>query len=220
MLQDLKTEGITLKVVPYQEKAAIVTLFTPLGGLLTCFAKQLRGVSALVQGEWVVTKRTKGLPLLAAETVTSRFPTIRSSYAHMQAAGEMARLVLQTQQANKEAALLYQLLIDNLHKLHDFCHPETLSLSFSLKLLRLEGIWYHEPLCAACHKPLAQMVIYNGEPLCERHASQVGIRFDINETELVHQLALSRSYSTLKSLLLSPHLQKSLRETILNLLNL
>lgn len=136
------TVGILLQAIPYLGQKKILKVFTPEEGLLSFFAQSTK-LDPFCIAEWVYRKKSQKemYPLLDASLIDPLLH-LRSDYATLSAAGQMAKDLLQTQLPHKKAPELFKLVVLYLQRLSDA--PATLLASFRLKLLHHEGLLSHE----------------------------------------------------------------------------
>lgn len=194
-----KTEGILLQSIAYLGEQRILKVFTPQGGLLSLIAKK-RGLTSLTipfcLAEWVFRKGKEEIHLLQDGTVLDDFYELKREYAVLNAAGQMARDLLQTQLPGKRGSELYALFHSYLKRLPEFGNPAVLNMSFRLKLLLHEGLLSLDLQCAQC--TAAALNLSGGESTCSLHTTHPNISFSREEWESLHLLGLGRKFSLMR----------------------
>jgi DNA repair protein RecO len=141
-----RVEGIVLRTTPFKENHRIITLFTPMAGLISFMAKRVKTPEKLVllspfsQIEVIYRKKLSDLYLLKDGSLIADNLFLREKWDYLDIAGKMAQIVLHSQLPGKPAPLLYALFIACLKQLPHFEEPAGLLLLFYLKLLSHEGI--------------------------------------------------------------------------------
>ncbi|CAM0117692.1 DNA repair protein RecO [Rhabdochlamydiaceae symbiont of Dictyostelium giganteum] len=146
-MSEIKTEGIILKTIPYQEKQTIVTLFTLDQGMVTLFVRQSKKskhqslINPLSHID-VVYQRIKTTELLSFKEglMIENHYFLREKWSFLEAAGKMTSAILFTQLPGKSAPQLYQLLLACLKQIPRFASSSVLITLFYLKLLTYEGV--------------------------------------------------------------------------------
>lgn len=208
-------EGIVVQVAPFQEVDALYTVYTPSLGLvklvhnfaLTSSGRKKGVLSPLNQAEFVYRKTSSELLTCKEFTILEPHTKLRENLIWMEAGGHLLQVVRQTQPFGKSSPKLYQLLLaylDNIPKVDD---PKILIASFKLKVLRYEGLIAFDNRCCLCDKLLDEMDYDLGQFYCAEHAPQEGLHFNVEESQIVFVLALTRSLSDLKLLLLDATLE-------------
>ena len=143
-----QTEGITLRSIEYKERQRILTLFTKECGLVSLIIKGLSPKKPLLLtlstpfciADFHYLKGRSDLHHFQDATLTDPLTSLRTSFSHLTAAGEMASAILSSQLPEKKSPSLYLLLKAYFLHLHAFPEPPLLSVSFQLKLLLHEGL--------------------------------------------------------------------------------
>lgn len=143
-----QTEGIVLRSLEYKERQRIITLFTKKSGLTTLIIKGLSpkkphlmalSTPFCIAEFHYLTGRSE-IHHFQDATLLNNLSSLRTSFAHLRAAGEMASSILSSQLPEKKTPSLYRLLKAYFLHLHAFPEPFLLSTSFQLKLLLHEGL--------------------------------------------------------------------------------
>lgn len=144
----IRIEGLIIREFPFQEYDRIVSLFTPIEGLIKLFVKGSRltkkghchPTAALNVVEAVYTQgRSELYPCRQIEVINNNLK-LRQNLPTLEAACDMLQTILSTQLPGKAAPELYQLLLIYIKKLPEMKDPHILSCSFRLKTLRYEGL--------------------------------------------------------------------------------
>jgi DNA repair protein RecO (recombination protein O) len=201
-----KTEGVTLKAVPYKDGEKILSVFSKENGLATFIIKKLslkkpellNGANLFCLSEFVYLKGQREIYFLKDLTLLNSHLFLREDLSYIEQAALMARALCDSQLPNKKAPELYELFKKYLLKIPEFKNELTLAYSFILKLLLHEGLLHLTGSCSRCPKQTASL--FQGEPLCQDHAPAYALNFIPEEIELLKILAYSRSFSELKNL--------------------
>lgn len=218
-----KAEGIVVKSIPYRNDDCILTLFTPLKGLMPLFlrngykAKKHAGSGALSPLSVVEIIYTNGRGELypcREISVVRHHLELRKNLSILQTACEILQLISRTQQPDKPAPELYQLLLLYLSKLPEITHPDVLASSFLLKLLRYEGVFPLLSHCSVCSALLQDTWIDACEPFCRPHAPSGAWHLTQEERHLVETLAYCRDFKQISSLALPSLLSQKISSHI------
>ncbi len=201
-----------LRSQDYKESHRIITLFTPSGlislivrGISRKNARLLSLTTPFCHGEYHFRRGRGELFSFRDGSVLDDHINLRNSLKSLQTAGSLANAVLSSQLAGKPAPALF-LLYKAYHKqIPHFKNPETLFASFTLKLLKYEGLLTISPTCAHCDGP-TPLLLHEGESLCSEHPINGGFRFSPPEWEALLTLANSSQFSSLSDLILPPSL--------------
>lgn len=142
-----KCEGIVLRSFPFKEREQILTIFTKEQGILSLILKKfskknqfLALATPFTEGEFFYHKGNSTLYRFQDGTVFNEHLFLRNEWKYLELAGEMIRLLIQSQLPEKPAPVLYQIFSAYLKQIPHFPHQTTLLGSFILKLLQHEGI--------------------------------------------------------------------------------
>lgn len=180
-----KSKGIVLRAIPFKERDRILTLFTETSGMVSLIVNGLGKknhslglVTPLTEGEFLYLKGNSTLYRFQDGTIVNEHLTLRTEWKYLETAGEMTRLLVQTQFPEKPAPTLYRLFSAYLKQIPHFHHQTTLLASFILKLLQHEGM-----LPSTEFDPLLQIRSFN--VLKEILLSQE----DLNKIQSLHYFA-------------------------------
>ncbi len=163
--------------------------------------------------EWVYQKKgSKDLYRLRDASLLDPLLLLRTSYSHLTAASAIARNILASQMSLQSAPNLYALLQSYLQRLAQFDNPNTLSLSFVLKLLTHEGLLSIRPQCALCNNEA--LAIKEGESLCHDHSSLQDVFFSSEEWKTVLLLTHAKQFSLLQQIEISDPLEEKITESV------
>jgi DNA repair protein RecO (recombination protein O) len=209
-----RTEGIVMQVLPFQEKDAIFTVYTPDLGIVKFFLKyayssQKKGAlpSPLTLAELIYRKSSSDLLNCKEASILESFPKLREKLSCMEAGGNLLQALRQSQPPGKPSPPLYQLLVTYLGKLTQVDDPRILAASFKLKILRYEGVLAFSNRCGVCHQLLKNLFFYDGEFFCLDDAPEGAIEFEVEEGQMLFVMGLTQSFSDLKHLLLTTKLE-------------
>lgn len=149
-MEQIKTEGIVINAIPFRNYDCILTVFTPLEGLITLFFRGAyrskkgngSGVTTPLSVVDLVYAKGKGDLYTCVEIVViNHHLPLRSNLAILEGACDMIKAISKTQLPGKSSPELYQLLLIYLAKLPSVTFPQVLTCSFRLKILRYEGLF-------------------------------------------------------------------------------
>jgi DNA repair protein RecO (recombination protein O) len=218
-METLKMEGIVIRAVPYRNDDCILTVFTPLQGLIPLFLRSgykskkhvsSGALSPLSVVEIVCTKGRGELYPCQEIAVVRHHLKLRENLAMLESACRMLQMIGTTQQPDKSAPELYQLLLVYLDRLPEMSSPDILSHSFYLKLLRYEGIFPLLSHCSICSVLLQDTWLHANEPFCLPHAPVDAMHLSPEERHIMESLAYCRDFKQLSSLVLSPQLSQKI----------
>lgn len=144
-----ETEAIVLKSLDYKDHERILTLFSKSEGLVSLIVKgvtptnfqKLTLTTPFVQAQFFFVRGKSELLRYRDSTLLDEHAELRSSLAHLQAAGAMAKALLKTQLPGKPSSALYALFSSYLKQLSKV-DPHTIATSFLLKMLQHEGLFH------------------------------------------------------------------------------
>lgn len=146
---EIRSEGITLKSLPYQGGSEILTIFTRDHGMVRLFVRSARrstrfpaAITAPFTRATLIwnQKNNDSLPQLIEGEVVDQYLKVRKELAPIQAAAAMARAILLSQLADRPVPDLYRLFVTYLKAIPETNNLSALTASFTLKLLRHEGL--------------------------------------------------------------------------------
>lgn len=220
-MQTFEIEGLVLRVTPFQEKNAVVSLFTP-HGLLSCFTylskQQSQRISPLTFGSFLVSfKEESNLYRLKSYHINESYPEYRQSLLKLEIAANIVKTIQTTQQEHNAAAPLFELTKKYLYKLKHSKNPKILELSFLLKLLKYEGLLGTSSSCSTCEsKTLSSFV--EGSFFCETCTPTPEFTMELDEAIIVEKLIMGRSFETFQNLTLKEATVERLLEQCLRTL--
>jgi DNA repair protein RecO (recombination protein O) len=218
-MEKFKTEGVVINAIPFRNYDCILTLFTPIDGLIKLF---YRGAYSSKKGsgsgttnplsivEIVYTKGRGDLYSCIEISVINHHLGLRNHLPTLEAACEMLKCISATQMPGKIAPDLYQLLLIYLGKLPQMENPQTLITSFRLKLLRYEGLLALLSHCSVCSGLIDEVWIYKSEAFCCPHTPLKALSFTKQERSQVEYLAFCRDLSQLSNIEVSTVLSKKI----------
>ncbi|MBI2742612.1 MAG: DNA repair protein RecO [Chlamydiales bacterium] len=147
-----ETEGIVLKCLEYKDRERIITVFTKENGLVSLIVKgvwagshdKLSATTPFCQAQYIFKRGRSDLLRYHESSILYEHLELRSHYSHLEAAGLMAKTLLDSQLPGRPSHALYALFERCLKQIPHFSHPQTLTSSFLLKMLLLEGLISHE----------------------------------------------------------------------------
>lgn len=140
-------EGIILRVTPYGDSDQIASLFTLQEGKIQAITRarsKKSGQETLspllrVEGSLIATRTS--LYRAEAFSICDSYPPLRTTYRLLQHGCLLLQAIDTSQQGQKTAPKLYQLLSYYLKRLHELEQSENGVSSFYLKILRHEGLF-------------------------------------------------------------------------------
>jgi hypothetical protein len=140
-----QTEGIILKVLPFQDHDQIATLITPHSGIVKILLKKNQNnssaVSPLIRGEFSLWIGKGDLHRCQQWTLIDSYAASRLDMDRLNASCSILKAIRDTQMPGKEAENLYILLIRYLEAINKTPVPLVFASSFLLKLLIYEGLF-------------------------------------------------------------------------------
>lgn len=218
-MEKFNTEGIVVNAIPFKNYDCILTLFTPLEGVIKLF---VRGAYSSKRGggsgittplsvvEVVYTKGRGDLCSCEEVAVINHHLPLRRNLGMLEAACEMLQVISTTQQPGKAAPDLYQLLLMYLNKLPQVIFPLAISSSFKLKLLRYEGMLAFLSHCSVCAELLNEAWIHENEAYCYSHMPAAALSLTRGEREAVEVLSFCRDFGLLANMNVSGLLVKKI----------
>jgi DNA repair protein RecO len=208
-----RTQGIVLRSLDYKDNQRIVTAFTPIG-LISLIVKSIaKKNSALTTpfcvAEFVLRKGRSDLRFFLDGTVLDSHISLREKLPSLQAAGNLAQVILSSQLQGKSSYDLYALFRCYLKQIPSFESPASLVASFQLKLLGYEGLLALSSSCNRCPSKRAEF-LSKGESLCAAHPLEEGFSFSQEEWPLLQQLYHAKQYSALRSLTMPAHMPQKI----------
>ena len=151
-----KDEGVVLKAIKLGEADRILTIYTRYNGKVDAVAKGIRKTKSRFGGRLepftrvdLMLYRGRNLDTITGADIVDPFKNIRTDYASLTAAAEVAELVDKVTPDRERALPVYALLVSALKAL-TAVGPSTVVPAFYVKLLSISG--YHPQLrmCASC----------------------------------------------------------------------
>ena len=136
----IKTKGIVLRAIRYNDTQEIHTLFTDELGLVSLITKTQKkeNLPPLYEGEFVLKKGKNFFQLIEAKQ-TAFHHKIRESLDTIETAFKLIHVLLKSQMPLKSAPALYALFCAFLKQLPNIKNQRTLTAVFTAKLLFHEG---------------------------------------------------------------------------------
>lgn len=213
-----KTEGIVLRSLPYQDKSRIVTVFTNCYGVLQFIIKgisakrtdKLALSSPLCQGEYLFYRGKSSLMHFIDGSVLSEHLQLRTKIQYIQAAANLAQIILASQLPQKPVPKVYQFFYRCLRAIPYFEDTSVLTNSFCIKLLKQEGLLVLQPLCSRCKNEAR--ALHHGESFCSLHAPEFSFRFSQEQWNTLLVLAHATTFSQLQDLISSKDLNEKINQ--------
>lgn len=138
------TEGIVLQVIPYGNEEQILTLFTPLAGIIKVFCKRSvhkgQRFMPLTLTETIYRERKSEICACEEIILLNAFLSLRQTYSLLQGGCDLLRVIYGTQMVGKPAPQLYSLLLYCLETLPKVKDVQSIVICFKLKVLMHEGL--------------------------------------------------------------------------------
>lgn len=199
----IHTEAIVIKQSIVKEKDILLTLFTPQSGLLKLYVKGKKGNAFAYQalmtpftlGEYIYKPGKKDLGSYYDGSIIDQNLKLRERFELLEAAQYMGHALLQSQWIGKPSPQLYALFKIFLKKLPEASYPDTIFLSFLIKVLHHEGSLDFSPPCSCCQEKYR----FKGEVFCSKNAPLDAQSFSDIEEKALYFLACSRSFDDISS---------------------
>lgn len=140
--------GFSLKTFPYGENSQIITIFTKDWGLVQAIGNKSRknlsfqnASAPPALSDWELSRKGGSLFKIKEVSLIDPFLEIRKDLSKIEAVGAIMQSLLKTQIAEKPSPLLYALLKSYFLQMKKSLSPKILSLSFSTKVLKFEGLF-------------------------------------------------------------------------------
>ena len=218
-MHEVRTQGIILKAIPYQDSHRIVTIFTLELGLVSLLIKNLSKkkptlinlTTPLCRSELIFRKGKSNLYQFVDGAIIDMHLKLRQSYKHLKIAGKMLNAIATSQMPEQNSPLLFKLFSNYLKHLSIFPSVDSIWASFQLKLLKYEGLLDLKDHCNTCTQ-LASSV-FRGESCCRRCVKTPDFSFNKDEWDILLSLFNAQSFEYLKNISISSTLSKNI-ETI------
>ena len=158
-----KSEAIVLRVVPWSETSAVVTLFTRDFGKVSAIAKGARrlrspfesSLDLLAKSHIVfIQKSNDTLDLLTESKLIRRFRSGQIALLPLYCGYYVAELMLGLTEDNQKASELYEVIDRTLIDLDEGQSAAEIVLRFEMQVMRLLGHLPTFHLCASCGNPV------------------------------------------------------------------
>ncbi len=205
-MQEEKTEGIVLRSQDYNERHRIITLFSPLG-LISLIVKNISRKNARLltlttpfsHGEYLYSEGRSDLFKYHDGSLLDDHLDLRQNLKSLQTAGALANAILASQMAGKPAPALFALYKTYHKQVCNFDDPAPLVASFTLKLLKHEGLLSLSSDCAKC-EIISAHFLHQGESFCSQHAEPDAMPFSAAEWEMLLALERAKQFSELRTI--------------------
>ena len=213
------TEGIILRVIPFNDYDQIASIFTPEVGLIKILHKGGRNkhrkekISCMPLMRVEIAYREKKGEIFACDALhcIEMFPLLRTDLPSLETACDLLQVILDSQLMGKGAPQLYALLCYYLKKIPQTTHPSLLSASFRLKLLKHDGMVSFPFICCECRQFLQnEAFIRDAEGWCAVHRPPGSECWNSKELQIIYQLAEGQSYKEMCSVDMSPELHSKI----------
>lgn len=214
-----RTEGVILTTLDFQDYDQILKVFTPENGIVKFIFKRAKSqktrqgaiLAPLSRAEFHYVRGKGEFHKCREVCMLNPHLSLRQELTWLQTGCEMLQIILQSQMEDKPAPALYKLLISYLEKIPLMTDPHVLISSLRLKVLRHDGLYRIGGVCERCEQPLKAFHAIGGETFCEEHAPLHAIAFGESETDLLEHLAFCQTFSQLKDISLTPHLNTKVK---------
>lgn len=143
----LRTEGILLRTLDFQDHHQIATLFSPDQGIMKLILKgngRSKGsssrISPLMQVECVYVPGKGELCKTVEISILNPLLSLRDRLVSLNAACDLAHTIISSQWPGKPSPLLYELLFYYLKKIPQIAQIQAALASFHLKVLKHDGL--------------------------------------------------------------------------------
>jgi DNA repair protein RecO (recombination protein O) len=201
----MDTNGITLYFAPFQERHALVTLFTQELGLVKLFIKNGQSRTILqvpfVEGSWTLIKKTSDFYYLREMNPSIYYySSLRHQLSKLQIANTIREILIKTQQLEHPSPLLYKVVRLYLKELGHSSYPKHILSSFYLKILKHEGYLSLIPSCNQCSKPsIEDLYIHYGKFYCKEHSPDTSLEFNKSELFTLRVLTHAKSFKEIET---------------------
>lgn len=185
----LKTEGLVLRQVNYQDNDQILTLLTKEYGLMSVKARGVRRNSSRLKGacqlltyaEFVIFEN-KGFHTVNEATPLQMFSELRGNIEHLALASYFAQAAELLSQENVPNPEVLSLTLNSLYALcRALCPSDLIKAAFELRLDVLSGYAPELSGCAVCGAPQPDRFdVAGGVLLCTRCGAGAGLRLPVS----------------------------------------
>lgn len=225
MTQEIHTEAIVLTSFPYRDFDRIVTLFSPDRGIFKVIilgAQRPKSANLIFTQPlthlFLTYKPKKGELHLFKEGkhISSSIDT-RNSYDALCSALKLVDYTIKSQPNESPNAKLYSLFKSYLQKITTFKNPDTLALSYLMKILVFEGLWTIQINCSNCREPLDHFYYFSKAYFCSKCAPNRELVFELDEMHSMAKLVNERSYQALDEVLIAKSLSEKIEKLFLTI---
>lgn len=184
----LKTEGLVLRQVNYQDNDQILTLLTREYGLMSAKARGVRRSSSRLKGacqlltyaEFIIFE-SRGFHTINEATPLQMFSQLRGDIEQLALASYFAQAAEVLSQENVPNPEVLSLTLNALYALcHALCPVDLLKAAFELRLAALSGYAPELSGCAVCGNPQPDRFdVKGGVLLCARCGAGAGLRLPV-----------------------------------------
>jgi len=155
----IKTKGIVIREVPYNDTDKILTLITGDFGKISVSARNSRrngsraayGTQVLTYGEYILYKSSSGFSLNSCDVIANYY-NLASDLVRFTHAAHILEMAGDAVQDPASSARILSLILYALHALNKGRNPLLVSSAFALKLMQITGYPPHVSSCAVCDK--------------------------------------------------------------------
>ena len=224
--RNYQTEAIIIKKVKLGEADRILTLYTPHLGKIQGVAKGVRrprsklaGHLELITHSQVSLARGRNLDTIIGSQTIDSFLPLKSDLWLTSCALYVTELINQFTADHVENYLLFQLVLETMHRLCLARDIELLLHYFELHLLNEVGYRPQFQQCVSCHSPLKPVTNAfspsAGGVLCPRCSPSQPLTYPLSVNALkVLRLLQSSDYDTASKLKMTPELSHELDEVM------
>jgi len=210
----IKTKGITLKSTPFKDSSKIVHVLSDDLGIISVIVKSLTKknltkisfCSSFTISELILKKNNSDIFAIKDLNLLDSNIHLRENLKYLNTASLMTKAILDSHIYQKKDFNIFLLLKSYLKKIS--INPDSLYLSFLLKLLSNEGFLQLKTKCSYCEKDASSLL--QGESLCLDHSNSFAMKFEKDDFKKIFVLCFSKSFSLLENIEIS----KSLKEKV------
>lgn len=164
----VKTKGIVIREVPYNDTDKMLTLITEDLGKISVSARNSRrngsraayGTQVLTYGEYVLYKGSSGFSLNSCDVIVNYY-NLASDLVCFTHAAHILEMAGDAAQDTTSSSRILSLLLYALHALSKGRNPLLVSSAFALKLMQITGYPPHVCSCAICDRSDIESIYFS-----------------------------------------------------------
>ncbi len=217
----LRTEGLILRSIPYQDYDQILTLYTETYGLVSGLVKAARSkrkgqsaqISPLTKLDLILKPGRQELYSIRELSTLHHHLFLRKRKDDLNAACTLAQILLMSQPLEKPSPPLYRMLIKTIERIPDCGSLAALIAAFRLKVLRHDGLLDLSDRCGTCDALLSEPRLSGGELFCPLHAPHQSLPISCRELEQMKTLTASKRFQDIESIPISAGFSETVKKT-------